>query len=254
MSETRWRLYVDTEPRSGAENMAIDDALLREAGGGIASFRLYRWDPPCLSFGRNEPALTRYDKDRIAALGLDTVRRPTGGRAVWHDREITYALAAPINVFGTLRESYGEIHAVLARALRSLGVDADLAQVARGRTPSLKAGACFAAPVGGEVTVRGKKLVGSAQVRESDAFLQHGSILLEDGQDLVQQITVGQQSPMHTTSLKDELNRVVSFDEVADSITQEIKAAWIGKWDRKTDSPTGLSRDKFGTSEWTWRR
>src|SRR2546422_1979410 len=75
--------------RSGAKNMAIDAALLARANGrGLSFWRLSRFDPPCLSLGRNEPA-ARYDHTEIARRGLDVVRRPTGGRAVWHEHEVT---------------------------------------------------------------------------------------------------------------------------------------------------------------------
>src|SRR5262245_3022550 len=97
-----WCLVIDPHARRGADNMAIDHALLRIAQDGQATLRLYRWDPPCLSFGRNEPATQRYDLDQIRRLNLDTVRRPTGGRAVWHDAEVTYAVAAPAETFGSL--------------------------------------------------------------------------------------------------------------------------------------------------------
>ena len=103
--------------------MARDQALLdlAERSGG-AFLRLYRWEPFCLSFGRHEPALRRYDRNRIRDLGLSCVRRPTGGRAVWHARELTYAVAAPLDAFGGLREAYHAIHQTIARALSSFGV------------------------------------------------------------------------------------------------------------------------------------
>src|SRR3954451_6426058 len=85
-----WFLWVDETPRPGWANMAIDEALLDRAEqvGGESWLRLYTWKPHCLSFGRHEPAARRYDVDRVTALGIDTVRRPTGGRAVWHSREL----------------------------------------------------------------------------------------------------------------------------------------------------------------------
>src|SRR2546425_4755314 len=87
---------LDRAGRSGAANMAIDASLLAEAARtGRAFLRLYRFDPPCLSLGRNEPAAARYDRTAIARLQLDVVRRPTGGGAVWHEHEVTYAVAAP---------------------------------------------------------------------------------------------------------------------------------------------------------------
>jgi lipoate-protein ligase A len=170
---------VEPVGRSGADNMAADEALLdraiRSAGeGGSAFLRLYRWDPPTLSIGRNQSI----DVDP----GVPVVRRPTGGKAVWHEHELTYAIAAPIALFGSLRNAYCEIHKRLATALRSLGVDATLAPSRPAVRPSDGPTSCFSAPVGGEILVAGRKLVGSAQVRRGDAFLQHGSILLEGTQ------------------------------------------------------------------------
>ena len=103
-----WLLLSDS-PARGPWNMALDDALLETADAdGLCVLRLYAWDPPTLSFGRNEPALRRYDRDAIAQRGLATVRRPTGGRAVWHHREVTYAVTAPVATFGSLRDTYLE--------------------------------------------------------------------------------------------------------------------------------------------------
>src|SRR2546427_8581523 len=121
------QLSLDAAGRSGAENMAIDAALLDRANGrGRRFWRLSRCAPPCLSLGRNEPA-ARYDHTEIARRGIDVVRRPTGGRAVWHEHEVTYAVAAPVATFGSLRHAYHTIHERIAAALRSLGADATLA-------------------------------------------------------------------------------------------------------------------------------
>ena len=115
-----WQLLIDADGHSGAENMASDQAVLDEADRVGASFlRLYRWNPPCLSFGRNEAAARHYDRARIERLGIAVVRRPTGGRAVWHEHEVTYAVAAPVAAFGSLRAAYCAIHERLAEALRS---------------------------------------------------------------------------------------------------------------------------------------
>ncbi len=121
---SEWRLWIDRTPRPGWANMAIDQTLLERASAGERWLRLYGWEPSCLSFGRHEPAARRYDAGRIAALGMDVVRRPTGGRAVWHARELTYTVACPGGL-GSLRESYLEIHAMLRDALHSLGVPAE---------------------------------------------------------------------------------------------------------------------------------
>ena len=193
--------------------MAVDASLLEDAERSDRKvLRLYRWDPPSLSIGRHQST------DGVVREDIPWVRRPTGGQAVWHEHEVTYAVAAPIAVFGSLRRAYCVIHARLASALRTLGVDALLAdapavrpfRIAQGGQSGRPA-ACFAAPVGGEILVSGRKLVGSAQVRKRDAFLQHGSILLDGSQRIVSN-TSGE------TTLAAVLGRSVTIDEVARAI------------------------------------
>jgi lipoate-protein ligase A len=184
--------------------MAADMALLDDAARlGTACLRLYCWNPPTLSIGRNQSL------DGLATDGITVVRRPTGGQAVWHEHEVTYAVAAPISVFASLRTAYCEIHTRLAAALRTMEVDAVLAPSRQAVRPSARPGSCFASPVGGEILVDGRKLVGSAQVRRGNAFLQHGSILLDGAQA---------SSFNDGTSLATVLGRAVSFNEVADAI------------------------------------
>lgn len=229
--------------------MAVDEALLRDAEErGLASLRLYRWSPPCLSFGRHESAATRYDRAEIERRGLAVVRRPTGGRAVWHEHEVTYAVAAPIAAFGSLRESYRAIHERLAAALRTLGVDVSLAP--RRPTVRLSAGpsACFATPVGGEVLVEGKKVVGSAQVRLGTAFLQHGSILLDGSQSVVDAVSRRPLGLNGSTTLSGALGRSVSFAEVVDAVVR----SWNAELLPASYPPNRLS--VYADPAWTWRR
>ncbi len=250
-----WVFLLDSTPRPGAENMAIDQALLDQAErhGEVAYLRLYRWKPPCLSFGRHEPALSRYDRAKIEQLSVDVVRRPTGGRAVWHDDEVTYAVAAPVEALGCLRDSYRAIHQRLARALGTLGADAVLASDAL-RPGALTGGACFTQPVGGEVLVRGRKVVGSAQVRQGTAFLQHGSILLGGSQDLVSRVSHQLSPALNATTLSDALARRVEFEEVASAIA----GSWLGAgeiWAREEPRPLPPSPlTIFSDPAWTWRR
>jgi len=252
----RWRLLIEPEGISGAENMATDQALLEWAEAtGEGCLRCYAWSPFCLSFGRHEPAARRFDRTAIESAGIDTVRRPTGGRAVWHARELTYAVAAPVEAFGSLPRSYAQIHQAIATALQDLGVAAQLAPAVT--TPSLTAGACFSSPVGGEVTVDGSKLVGSAQLRQGGAFLQHGSLLLAGDQSRASQLlreptTVGQ-----VTTLERLLGRTVAFGELAERIAGALVPA-VGEWRR--EPPAGLAarvavhRPRFEDPAWTWRR
>jgi lipoate-protein ligase A len=250
LAARRWELVLDSTGASGAVNMAVDVGLLALAERtGRAFLRLYRFNPPCLSFGRNEP-VTGYDRAAIARLGVDVVRRPTGGRAVWHEHEVTYAVAAPIAAFGGLRLGYWAIQSWLAVALRTLGAKATLAPA--GPTPAAPArsGACFAAPVGGEVLVDGRKVVGSAQVRRGGALLQHGSVLLAGTQALARLVSRDQGAPGSDTTLAVVCGRQVSFAETA--------AALVAAWDARLIPPLSAlppcSPAGFVDSAWTWRR
>jgi lipoate-protein ligase A len=237
--------------------MAIDQALLDAAERGLGVLRLYRWEPACLSFGRNEPALRRYDRSRIEALGLSVVRRPTGGRAVWHADELTYAVACPADWFGDLRSAYRRIHEMLAEAVASFGLAPQLAAAPVVAQP-VDAGACFAAPAGGEVLVGGRKVVGSAQVRQGSALLQHGSVLLGGTQQQVAAVSAGFPAPSGETSMGAALGRPVTFDEMAAAI-----AATLGASFTVDAAPADLSAVldaaaahelQFSSDSWTWRR
>ena len=248
-----WQLLLEPRGRSGPENMAVDVALLERADRmGEAFLRLYRFDPACLSLGRNEAA-GGYDRAAIARRGVDVVRRPTGGAAVWHEHELTYAVAAPIATFGGLRRAYHAIHRGLAAALRALGVSATLApdRPAPPSTALYRPGPCFAAPVGGELLVRARKLVGSAQVRRGGAFLQHGSILLDGSQEIIAAVSRKPQAASAATTLSEELGRRITWEEVADAIV----AAWgTGITSPNLHQPPPTSITLFSDPAWTWRR
>jgi lipoate-protein ligase A len=235
--------------------MALDLALLDEAERrGEGFVRLYRWQPACLSFGRHEPARRRYDRGLIERRGLDTVRRPTGGRAVWHEWELTYAVAAPVDRFGTLAESYRVIHQTLAAAITHMGVTAGLAGARP--TPGVGAGACFASPAGGEVVSQGRKLVGSAQLRQGGAFLQHGSLLLEGDQRLVTEVTLGPAPASGETTLSVAAGRGVSDREAALALAEAVRT-WGEDWgdlDIDPDKLAGRHAAQFRDPDWTWTR
>jgi len=252
---SRWSLYDDPIPRPGWFNMALDLALLDEAERRSEGFvRFYRWQPACLSFGRHEPARRRYDRGLIERRGLDTVRRPTGGRAVWHERELTYSVAAPVERFGTLAESYRVIHQTLATAITRLGATAGLAGPPA--TPGVGAGACFASPAGGEVVSQGRKLVGSAQLRQGGTFLQHGSLLLEGDQRVVAEVTLGPAPASGETTLSGAAGRGVSDLEAAVALADAVRV-WGGQWrDLDVDPQTlaGRHAARFQDPDWTWAR
>ena len=251
----RWHLLIDEVPRPGWINMAIDHALLERAERkGESWLRLYQWAPHCLSFGRHEPAYRRYDSERILAGGIDTVRRPTGGRAVLHAQELTYSVATPYSRFGTLHAAYLEIHQMLADALRTLGVAVSLADPRR--TPPLDSGACFANPVGGEIMMDGRKVVGSAQLRSGSALLQHGSVLLKDSQNVVRELMKEGRKP---APLPIQQEPWVEAAEVAEAITAVARRRWQGDWECGTDEAVLLEEasihySHYSSAAWTWCR
>jgi lipoate-protein ligase A len=170
-------------PAPGGWNMALDQALLahaRHTGTGV--WRCYAWSSQTVSFGRNETVLGRFDAGSLSRAGLAAVRRPTGGRALLHGREVTYSAVFPLDASIAWREAYAAVNAILLAALHSLGVHATLVAAERGVAHRPDGPLCFEAPAVGEIEVRGAKLVGSAVWRERGAYLQHGSILLHDDQ------------------------------------------------------------------------
>jgi len=164
-------------------NMALDRWLLRrcEAGESIPVLRLYGWDRPTVTLGRHQdPAADRIDLGRCRRLGVSVVRRPTGGRAVYHGRGLTYAVVAPIpGDAGSVADTYRWVATALLEGLRDLGLPVTELGRHRGADAALRA-ACYAAPSAGEVALGEGKWIGSAQRRLRRAFLQHGSIPLAD--------------------------------------------------------------------------
>ena len=158
--------------------MARDAALLRDhRPGDDPVLRIYRWEPAAVTIGYNQDQ-DDFDAAAIAAAGYDLVRRPTGGRAILHADELTYAVigSSPGPVFGaSLHETYMKINEALLEFLRELGIEAD---ISTGESRDEARGlVCFRSAGKHEVSVAGRKIIGSAQRRTAGVFLQHGSIL-----------------------------------------------------------------------------
>ncbi len=160
--------------------MAQDAAILAavEQNEAPPTLRLYRWNPPCLSLGYSQPS-SDVDLARLDERGWELVRRPTGGRAILHTDELTYAVIGPKSdprLAGGLMESYRRISRALFQALLSLGVAVEVHQ---GKNPlAYHQPVCFENPSDFEITVGGKKIIGSAQARKKKGILQHGSLPL----------------------------------------------------------------------------
>lgn len=237
--------------------MAVDAGLVdRARTSGEAVLRVYAWARPTLSFGRHERARGRFASGTLAASGVDAVRRPTGGRVLLHDREVTYSVTAPVPHGEPLRESYRAINRFLLDALRRLGVQATEADPTP--TPRPGSAACFAQPGAGELVVGGRKLVASAQVRERDALLQHGSILLADDQGRIAALADAPLTPaVPAATLADVLGAPPSYGEVRDALAAAL-TAWCGAAEPLEAHVAGRyaapHRARFASAEWTWRR
>src|ERR1700730_5264647 len=191
-SDAAWRLLLDP-PAAGGWNMAVDEVLLDGVAEGSAppTLRFYEWTPPCLSLGYFQP-IDVVDVDGCRALGVEVGRRPAGGRAILHDRELTYSVALPASVLGHdggVLPSYYRLSLALQDGLRRLGVPAVLAPESAASGPTAHGPVCFDRPSAHEILLHGRKLVGSAQMRRGGAILQHGSILI--GPRIAKQIRRG---------------------------------------------------------------
>ncbi len=183
-----WRLLLH-DPADGAWNMGVDEALLASASEGAApALRLYQWHGPCLSLGYAQP-VSAQRLSACADAGVAIVRRVTGGRAVLHGSDLSYAVAAPTGCLPAgIRETYRCLTEALRAALRELGLEASPAR-GGGRQPARPHFDCFAEVAPEELTAAGSKLVGSAQRRLSGAVLQHGSIRLRPDPEAVRRAT-----------------------------------------------------------------
>jgi lipoate-protein ligase A len=254
-----WRTLV-TPPLSGAANMALDHALMeRGRRTGERVFRVYSWSQPTLSLGRHQMARNRINAGAARELGVGLVRRPTGGRALLHHREVTYSVTTALSRHDSVREWYASISSVLLDALRLLGVKAERATPV-GRTPLPATASCFVQPDDGEITVDGRKLVGSALLRQQDALLQHGSILLEDDQPLLNAVLPEDElRPAPAGTLRQALAVTPSFDDVTAALFSALRA--IPRVQAAELDLDARLRDEaadweavYGSEEWTYKR
>jgi lipoate-protein ligase A len=175
-----WRLLI-TPPARGAWNMALDEAILEStrSAASVLTLRLFAWDPPCLSLGQSQP-YSDVDPVRLRTRGWDIVRRLTGGRAILHTDELTYSVIGPADegpLAGTVLESYKRVAVALLAGLRIIGLPSEANEPAK--APGGSSGPiCFEAASAYEITVQGRKLMGSAQARRKHGVLQHGSLPL----------------------------------------------------------------------------
>ena len=241
-----WRLIVD-DPRNGELNMAVDRAILAacEAGQVPPTLRLYSWKRPTMTIGYAQK-LREIDVDRCKKLGIQIVRRPTGGRALFHNHEVTYSFTAPIphpefpsSLFG----AYEVVAGALLEGLKELGVSD--AVLSSGRKTNKDQGffhsaSCLSSICHFEIEAQGAKLIGSAQRRTKKAFLQHGSILLDCDRTLLGSLFKYETDDLRcrameilnskVITLSECLGKNMTHDDIFCSLKNGFARALLGKW------------------------
>lgn len=268
----QWRLIYDT-PAAGAWNMAVDEAIMESVGAGQSppTLRLYAWQPACLSLGYGQ-RVADVDFARTDYYGWDVVRRPTGGRAILHTDELTYSLSLAADddlAAGTIVESYQRISAALLSGLVDLGA----APQAGKRVERVESGpVCFETPSHYEITVLGRKLIGSAQLRRRNAVLQHGSLPLWGDiariceglsfADDLERETIMNQVRQRAITLEEALAYSPAWDDVAAAVINRFAQTYavdFGNYDSALTEceyarAEQLMTEVYATAEWTHRR
>lgn len=212
---------IPYETRTGKENMQIDSDLLDFAIKNELKepiFRLYGWEPACVSLGRNQKD-DFLDYELLKSKNIDVVRRLTGGRALLHDKEITYSFICPESFLQNgshIVSSYKEISQILIDKFKKLGIDLDF-----GASKPIKTGFdyCMLISTGADLCYKEKKLIGSAQCRSHGYILQHGSILYDYDKKLLEEIFKEKVSTDEITSIK-KINPKLSKEEIIDILNE----------------------------------
>lgn len=260
-----WRL-LNTSESNGAMNMAIDEAILRGVAKGWSppTLRFYGWQPACLSLGQAQLA-GEVDFGACEALGVDVVRRPTGGRAILHVDELTYSVTAcedEPRVHGGIVESYRRLSEGLLAGLLALGLPGR--QVERPGVHDRDEGpVCFEVPSNYEIVFDGRKLIGSAQVRKSKVVLQHGALPLYGDIARICDVLSGKPEKervrARATTIELALGRAVTFDEAlqamcngfASALNLDLEASRLTA--QEVMWADELYHEKYTCEEWTKR-
>jgi len=268
-----WRL-IRSAPADGPTHMAVDEAILRAVAAGLVppTLRFYAWEPACLSLGRAQ-SVEDVDLEALRAAGFDLVRRPTGGKAILHVDELTYSVVAPQEeprVAGGIVESYRRLSSGLVRGLERLGV-ADLVADQRVENRGLKGPVCFEVPSDYEITVGGRKLVGSAQMRARGVVLQHGALPLYGDVARICPLLAAHPEPARVraraTTVEEALGafgsvqagRTVTWDEAAEAVAAGFSEALNLHFETGTltDEERAWARElraaKYATEDWASR-
>lgn len=263
--------FIDTNEHNGAMNMAIDEALLIAQAKYYTPpvLRVYKFVPPTLSIGFFQSAKKEVNFDNLKKMGYGFVRRPTGGRAVLHDKELTYSItiAYPSKILEmSLLDSFHFLSRGIIKAIEILGGKAYFSQ---NEDKEISSPSCFASPTFSDILMNGKKVVGSAQMRNKLGLLQHGSILYSVDIESIfscfkleedvrkKLVEIGKRK---ISSLSDELNKEITFNDIKTALRkgmeeilqEEIVESELTK--DELDIAYELYENKYNTYDWNFKK
>jgi lipoate-protein ligase A len=224
-------------------NMAVDEALLNSVND-VPILRLYGWKPAAVSIGYFQGMEEEVDVERCKRIGIDIVRRITGGGAVLHDSELTYSFITrkyPQNIM----ESYSLICEPIVTCISKLGFDAKFAPL-------------------NDIVVNGKKVSGNAQTRKKDALLQHGTILLDVNIEKMFTVLKVPSEKIRDKIISDAKERVMGLGKTFGEVAFALKKSFSEKFDSTLIIDTitteeeyntkKLAKEKYAKNEWNWKR
>ncbi|MCY7913895.1 biotin/lipoate A/B protein ligase family protein [Bacillus haynesii] len=278
MEKETWR-FIDSGRQDPAFNMALDEALLywHSENKIPPTIRFYGWNPPTLSVGYFQNIEKEINLDAVKKHGLGFVRRPTGGRGVLHDQELTYSVIVSEEhpeMPKTVTEAYRVISEGILEGFRELGLDAYFAiprtEKEKQSLKNPRSSVCFVAPSWYELVVEGRKVAGSAQTRQKGVILQHGSILLDLDEDKLFDLFIYKNDRLRERMQRNFKQKAVAINELTkDKVTIEEASEAFKKGfekglnihlepyeltEEETEFVADLAKTKYAADEWNYRR
>ncbi|NMB99558.1 MAG: lipoate--protein ligase family protein [Thermoanaerobaculaceae bacterium] len=258
--------FIRDKARKGSINMAVDEYFYSLAENGNLQecvIRIFRWSPPALSLGYHQKYETSADEEFLKERGVDIVRRPTGGKAVLHAEELTYSVVSSLS-YGyfegnTLDQTYEKIALALKKSLEFLGMKPEL-EKRETKLNVLHPAPCFLVPTKKEILVDGKKVIGSAQKRGANAFLQHGSIPIKMDYELLARATKNslQEIPSfrkHFAALSEfcpDLDEAKLENALHEGFKSEFKGIFVEKplEEKELIEAEKIAKEKYDSEKW----